>query len=216
MYDEHIKSRLSKDLRSFRESNANNSQMYSYKNAENFNKGIRSLGLVENDQSYLDLFRELITQIGNAMGYVRMIRSGGRHCCSDATIFLPNIDTVVSFKEMSEINNLDLNSLNSALNVDNNINQLVRNFLQGTEYFKLLVDVFAPVFHNPKNVHLKFFFIIVPPLTLNFVEHMILSKDKITKKNKAGAAFTDDGFSMGVAYILKLLDQLPKYKIKYK
>jgi len=33
--------------------------------------------------------------------------------------------------------------------------------------------------------------------TLNFVEHMICSKEKLNKKNKVGAAFTDDGFAMG-------------------
>lgn len=71
---------------------------------------------------------------------------------------------------------------------------------------------------------------------MNFVEHSISCKEKLNKKNKTGAAFTDDGFAMGlcilrmtdtvcwahsagpglwlaylsvsgVAYILKLLDQ---------
>lgn len=33
--------------------------------------------------------------------------------------------------------------------------------------------------------------------TLNFVEYMLSCKEKLNKKNKVGAAFTDDGFVMG-------------------
>ena len=36
-----------------------------------------------------------------------------------------------------------------------------------------------------------------PLQTLNFVEYMLSCKEKLNKKNKVGAAFTDDGFVMG-------------------
>lgn len=58
--------------------------------------------------------------------------------------------------------------------------------------------MFAPVFRDPKNMHLRNFHIIVPPLAINFVEHSITCKEKMSKKNKVGAAFTDDGFAMGI------------------
>lgn len=46
-------------------------------------------------------------------------------------------------------------------------------------------------------MHMRNFFVIIPPLTLSFVEESIASKEKLSRKNKIGAAFTDDGFSMG-------------------
>ena len=39
--------------------------------------------------------------------------------------------------------------------------------------------------------------------TINFVENIIISKEKMNKKNKEGAAFTDDGFAMGNKKTLK-------------
>jgi WASH complex subunit 7 len=47
---------------------------YSFERAEKFTKGIRKLGLSKDGLTYLDQFRILITEIGNAMGYVRMVR----------------------------------------------------------------------------------------------------------------------------------------------
>ncbi|XP_066997256.2 WASH complex subunit 4 isoform X2 [Anabrus simplex] len=211
MYDEHIKSRLIKDLRYFRENKAQLEQKYSYDRADKFNKGIRKLGLTPDGQSFLDQFRMLISHIGNAMGYVRMIRSGGLHCCSNAISFLPDLEDIVNFEELCQQEGLSNVCCEAAQRLDQVILNLSRNFAEGTEYFKLLVDVFSPVFRDPKNMHLRNFHMIVPPLTINFVEYSITCKEKMSKKNKTGAAFTDDGFSMGIAYILKLLDQYAEF-----
>jgi len=37
---------------------------------------------------------------GNAMGYVRMIRSGGLHCCSNAIQFIPDLEDIEKFEDM--------------------------------------------------------------------------------------------------------------------
>lgn len=63
------------------------------------------------------------------------------------------------------------------------------------------------IFRDAKCYHLQQFYVIVPPLTLSFVDNAVSNKEKLFKKNKTGAAFTDDGFAMGVAYITALLDQ---------
>lgn len=211
MYDEHIKSRLIKDIRFFREIKDQNDHKYPFDRAEKFNRGIRKLGITPEGQSYLDQFRQLISQIGNAMGYVRMIRSGGLHCSSNAIRFVPDLEDIVNFEELVKEEGLADETLKAARHLDSVLSDHTRNSAEGTEYFKMLVDVFAPEFRRPKNIHLRNFYIIVPPLTLNFVEHSISCKEKLNKKNKIGAAFTDDGFAMGVAYILKLLDQYQEF-----
>eukprot|EP01136_Pigoraptor_vietnamica_P005657 Opistho-1_new@37581 len=207
LYDDHIKSRLLKDIRFFKDSKDSIDQKYPFERAEKFNKAIRKLGTTPDGMSYLDQFRMLITQIGNAMGYIRMIRSGGLHYCSDAIRFVPDIDDIVSFEELVKQENLQPDVVHAARNLDATLTNLSKNFAEGTEYFEMLVDVFAPELRDPKNTHLRNFYVIIPPLTINYVESILAGKEKVGKKNKAGATFTDDGFAMGVAYILKLLDQ---------
>ncbi|CAH1784090.1 unnamed protein product, partial [Owenia fusiformis] len=211
MYDEHIKSRLIKDWKFFKENHQKTDQKYPFERAHKFNTGIRKLGLTPDGQSYLDQFRQLISQMGNAMGYVRMIRSGGLHCCSNAIRFIPDLEDIVTFEELCKEENLSIECQKAAKTLDDVISNLSKNFAEGTEYFKMLVDVFAPEFRKSQNMHLRNFFAILPPLTLNYVEYSISCKEKLNKKNKVGAAFTDDGFAMGLAYILKLLDQYQKF-----
>lgn len=44
------------------------------------------------------------------------------------------------------------------------LSDLTSNSAEGTEYFKMLVGVFAPEFRSIKNMHLRNFYMIVPPL----------------------------------------------------
>jgi len=173
---------------------------------KNLIRKFEKLGVTEEGNSYLDQFRLLITEIGNAMGFVRMVRSGGLHYCSNAIKFVPDLQNIPNFAEHAGKAGLPTETTQAANNLDGIVDNLVKNFAEGTEYFKALVDVFSEEFRSAQNMHLRNFFVIVPPLTLNFIEHMLVAKDKLQKKGKE-TIFTDDGFAIGVAYILRLLDK---------
>lgn len=148
MYDEQIKSRLLKDLRYFSEHKVDLNQMYPYSRADAFNHGIRKLGLNENGLTYLDLFRKLITQIGNAMGYVRLIRSGGKRCVADGTCFLPDLKSVDALNETVQDAELPELTKQAAEQLKREINNMADNFEEATEYFKVYLIKFLNVLDN--------------------------------------------------------------------
>ncbi len=68
-------------------------------------------------------------------------------------------------------------------NLDQVINNLVKSFTEGTEYFKILIDVFSPEFRSTKNIHLKNFYIILPALVSRFGLIHLFLKYYFKKKN---------------------------------
>lgn len=150
LYDELIKSRLAKDLKYFRDNRDRLRQMYGYERAEQFCRGIRKLGCAPGStESYLDLFRQLITHIGNAMGFVRMMRSGGIHCGSTAGLFLPPPSTTardaLPFRRMcdgttakgGDEQRRDVLMVTAAENLEYEIGNLSSTSIEKTDYFRV-------------------------------------------------------------------------------
>eukprot|EP01126_Amoeba_proteus_P057914 TRINITY_DN7419_c0_g1_i3.p1 TRINITY_DN7419_c0_g1~~TRINITY_DN7419_c0_g1_i3.p1 ORF type:complete len:624 (-),score=114.97 TRINITY_DN7419_c0_g1_i3:112-1983(-) len=211
LFDELIKSRLYRDGITIAESRNNSTNpsdwRYPYDLARKFQQHIRQIGLTKDKKTYLQKFQDLITEIGNAMGYVRMIRSGAMLQTSNAIQFVPDLGAILKFEDMASESGLGEETITAAHNLDMVISNLYHNFSEGTDYFKMLVNVFAAEYRGANNIHLKNFHLIVPALTLSFVESISADKERFNKKHHEEGIWTDDGFAIGIAYVLKLLDQ---------
>ncbi|RHZ12029.1 hypothetical protein DYB37_005167 [Aphanomyces astaci] len=94
----------------------------------------------------------------------------------------------------------------AAKNVDAVVANLSRNFSENNDYFHVLVQVFQQVVASQK--HLGLFYQIVPALTINFIETSVQAKDLMYKNTRRRESyFTDDGFAIGIAYLLAILNQ---------
>lgn len=245
LFDEYIKSYLQIEQRWYtRERDTPEvDNKYSYGRAFQFNKDIRKLGVSSEGKTFLDQFRLLITEIGNAMGYVRMVRSAGMNYCSNAIKFVPDLNTnqfcfephvgtgtPVSEEEEGETKeagpedeagsrdkvihgaHLSSDTIAAARNLDAVISNLSKNFSENNDYFKILVKVFQEVMVNEtkekEQRHLANFYQIIPALTINFVETSVQAKDLMYKNSRRKESyFSDDGFAIGLAYILAILNQ---------
>jgi WASH complex subunit 7 len=224
LYDDHIRSKLIKDIRYFNEAKHSLNGRLPVKRAEKFVAEVRKLGVFEDNQSYLDRLREVVSQIGNALGYMRLVRSGGLRCIAEAAAFIPHLDQVPFFEKVCNPNavkegedppaeELDFapqvseGTLDAIKNVDRAIENLTKRLSDGSDYLLMLLRAIKHKLADPaKYGHLRHFYMIVPALCMSYVEMMIHQKERLMKKNKEGL-FTDDGFALGCVFLLALFSK---------
>ncbi|XP_017871177.1 PREDICTED: WASH complex subunit 7 homolog [Drosophila arizonae] len=206
LHDEHIKSRLLKEYRYHAEQKHKKPyQSYPYERAESFIKKIRKLGVSSNGETYMDLFRKVITQVGNAVGYVRLLQSGSKNANFRSRSFMSRFHS--NFMR-GEAKDLDPTTMGSIREYEKSVEHLKECYSDCTNYFKLLMQGFQPFLCNPHNHHLRTFFLIAPALIMNYIDYRVKEKLKMYKKDQSKCSLFEDGFAIGLVYILNMLNQL--------
>ena len=185
-------------------------QQYPVDRAMRLIRAVRQLGVTESGLSFLDQFRLLITEIGNALGFVRQVRMGQQHHSTAAARFIPpsssssssqrqqqqqqqqqqqGTATGADLENMARADGLSDTVAVAAKLLDNELESLKESSTDGTDFFQTLVAVFSEL-RSESQTHLSNFYLSLPALMLSFAESLMHQKEKLTRRGRDRGLFT--------------------------
>ncbi|KAL7551063.1 hypothetical protein ACHAWF_014264 [Thalassiosira exigua] len=201
--NDKLKSLLSRELRWFNNEKGEGNSIYSFVRASDFAQEVKKLDASSGNNG-LDECRIIITEMGNCISLVRVIRAAKRRVLSDEMPFLPSYDSPGSAGG-------DETKPNAKSGVDGAISAILSK--QDPDFVRAFVNVFAGVTSQSDDSFMESFFCIVPALCLCWMESSIQGKETMHKKNLTrDGYYTDDGFAVGLAFILSVLGQIKSYE----
>ena len=233
IFDDYILSML-KDEREFWDTNKATIK-YNYPLERALTLRQKILNLDEN-KKFNQIIKSIqcITEIGNCVALVRCIRTALMDYNSQ------NVNLLTSYN-INDFNNLIQQILlqvdsdpvnanshispNMLTNTQNSLNDTNKIFCEtinslkqtgGNElnYLEILVTSFGGGLSSEKVQDIDLFAFLLPPLTITFIDNSINARDNLLKKNQTeeSAYFSDDGFMIGVCYLLKLFTTDKKFE----
>ncbi|CAG9574599.1 WASH_complex_subunit_7_-_N-terminal/WASH_complex_subunit_7/WASH_complex_subunit_7_-_C-terminal_-_putative [Leishmania major strain Friedlin] len=90
LHDDYVRSHLLKDARAMRQRKKEQQPCkYPVEQAEQLIREMDRLGVAHDGVSFLEKARQLISEMGNALGFMRMMRSGGLRAVAERARFVP-------------------------------------------------------------------------------------------------------------------------------
>ena len=135
----------------------------------------------DSEISLLEHCRECVTIIGNVLGLARLVRSGKMYTTNQSKKYLSSLPAQKDPEEEQDF-------LHTVANSFKEVDTLKANGVD--------------------KVFLQNFYILFPALSLTWLDTSIRGKDMLNKKFQTfDAYYTDDGFAVGSAFILEVLNQ---------
>ena len=209
MSQDNVKSLLSRELRWFENQKTEGHTSYPFDRASTFAQEFKKLE-TDSGRNKLDECRVIMADIGNIIGLGRMIRAARRRVFSNEMQFLSSTTTSGTTAEVLEANDASI----AELNVNDAVSAILNN--SDTDFVRAFVNVFRGVIKKSEadgSLFMGGYFCIVPALSLCWMEASIQAKEMMHKKNiTRDGYFTDDGFAVGLAFVLSVLDEAKPYE----
>ena len=197
--DDRVKSLLSRELRWFNNQKSEGHDIYPFDRASAFAQELKQVQTPSGNNT-LDECRAIITEMGNVIALARMIRAAKRKVLCNQMPFLASAAACGDADSTSK----------------NDVDDVIASILQtaDSDVVRAYVNVFRGVIQQSQsdNAFLGTFYCIIPALCLCSMEASIQGKEMLHKSNiTRDGFFSDDGFALGLAFALSVLDQSKSY-----
>ena len=223
--NDYINSILKEEMKFWEENKAELKYNYPLERGQNLRQKIKTYD--ENKKNgIITKCIKFITQIGNIVSLIRCIRTALMDYNSQNVNLLTTYNTT-DFNNLLDKISLQVNddptsqtsqiSQNMLTNTQNSLVESSKLFCQTISslkqtgenelnYFEVLITGFRGSITLEKIPDIDLFAFLLPPLTITFIDTAINARDNLLKKTKSedNAYFSDDGFIMGMCYLLKL------------
>mmetsp|Transcript_32732 Transcript_32732/g.39187 ORF Transcript_32732/g.39187 Transcript_32732/m.39187 type:complete len:425 (-) Transcript_32732:144-1418(-) len=224
LVNDYFRSTLSKERRWFDQQKSSQLVPYPIDRAKSLSKDIVNLGTIDEGISTLEYCKNLVTLLGNALGLARLVQAGKMNATSHVMQYLTPIRSCYSNNENSSssttnavdkaqdyINDPKDKNTNAVDHVERLKSILNSKSPKENDFLQIILNVFKDVISDSDHSHMDCVFLLFPALCLCWLESSLKGKSMINKTFRTDDAFyTDDGFAMGAAFLLAILEQQDK------
>ncbi|KAI3901457.1 hypothetical protein MKW92_008196, partial [Papaver armeniacum] len=155
----------------------------------------------------LEQIRCTITCIGNVLGLVRVLQAGCLRYAYSESRFLRKPASITSYnEEFQKLGSID--GMVTAAKIMDTAVEITHQAEAHVKFFSSLLTTVSKGLQSSEKMPLGDFHLIIPPLILYSLDFKINGKDKIMRSLYiVNQIIMDDGFMMGVAFVLKVTEQ---------
>ena len=210
LLDDAVKNMLLKQAKRFNKEKEKHQGKYPYNWALDLAKQLRGLAEGEN---YLETIRKRITQIGNTLGFVRMIKNASLKDNQNLLKYLPSLLDSFTFETVANDLAIGGETLEAVKMFDAAVNLMQKQGEDANDYMrKMVVNNEGFTDANENMAPLKNFYTLIPAVTTCQINHVVVGRNKLKQTNNKEAFISDDGFALGVAFLLKIFGIDEAYK----
>ena len=206
---------LAKEARWYRENKAKCHGAYPFGRASDFSEEILKLRSPKEADalSLLDHLRISITQIGNTVAFVKLISAAEANHSNGSVTSTRSLDGM-SYAELPPATSS--NGVTDIQRAVSDLNAVVREQRTQPSRKSSLLKLLCADFQRDMSVvdyaHMQNFAMLIPALCLNWLEVLQRGKEMMHKQNlTSDVYFVDDGFALGVAFVLSSCDLYPLF-----